>query len=383
MEIGKTWNFSNGKWGYGNREEDTFEPVSTQITMPGTQTSTTTPISPSGPRPEFKYKPKLSELPELAMPTMPELPKYTAPKAPTMPEYTAPKAPTMPTFKAPAWDEKAIASMAQKNAAPGVRGLKEGLREMTAKMGNDPISRHNSREAITGYGRGLSSVMAGAHSAAVQEYSQKYGYKFQEAAMNFEAEADAIGMKYQGDLSGRLAEYGAEVQGVMAKYQADISAENIQYQSAFQSMVAQYQIEAQSAMVQYETEANRSSLLAQLEQEAAVVDYNSLMQDYMSQYGQTTTTMQEPTVVTQGTGGSGTGGASGYGSSPNYTGGYTDEEFNWMKRNQPMDYRAGDWEKIGGKWQNTHQTQRTLEGELPGERRPSGIPLPIGMWGKV
>ena len=281
-------------WGSGGGQTGIWE-----TNTPGTQTQTTTPTVPGIPAPSFNYTPTLPDLGDIQLPGMPEMPEYNAPAAPVMPTFEAPEAPSAPKFQAPAWSEKAISSMAQKKAAPGVRGLKEGLREMTAKMGNDPISRHNAREAMTGYGRGLSQVMGEAHSAAVQEYSAKYGYQFQAAAMDFEAEADAIARKYQGDLTGRLAEYNADVGAVMAKYQADVSAENVQFQAAFQSMMNQYQIEAQASMAQYETEANQANLLVQLEQQAAIVDFQSLMTEYMAQFGSTTTTTQEPTITEQ------------------------------------------------------------------------------------
>jgi len=143
----------------------------------------------------------------------------------------------------------------------------------------------------------------------------------------------------------------------------------------------QYQIEAQAAMTKYETEANRQTLLAQLEQQAAELDYKGLLQDYISQYGQRTTQITQSGEAIGQSSAQGAGGI--LPPERGYTGGYTDAEMNWIRRHQPMDYHPTDWKKIDGKWWNTHQRQRILEGELPDERKPSGLPLPLSMWGRV
>ena len=262
-------------------------------TPPG-DTITTTPLMPPGPRPEFTPTTAMPGLPTMKMPTMGPAPTLEMPVAPGMPggaELPGIEMPEMrrAEFQAPEWSEQAITALAQKRAAPGVRGLKEGLREMTAQMGNDPISRHTAREALGGYGRGLGEVMAGAHSAAVQEYSQRYGYEFQGAAMQFEAEADAIAREYQGKLAVSMTEYEGKLQGIMAGYQAQVAGMGMEYQAAFNMMMRQYEIEAQSSMLKYETGARRQEVQAELEFKASAIDFDAAIQDYMAQYGETRT----------------------------------------------------------------------------------------------
>ena len=261
---------------------------------PTGDTVTTMPVRPPGPRPTAPGAPGLAPLPQLQLPTMGEAPTLEMPAAPGMPggaELPTIEMPEMgrAEFQAPEWSEQAITALAQKRAAPGVRGLKEGLREVTAQMGNDPISRHTAREALGGYGRGLGEVMAGAHSAAVQEYSQKYGYEFQGAAMQFESEADAIAREYQGKLATNMAEYEGKLQGIMAGYQAQVAGAGMEYQAAFNMMMRQYEVEAQASMLKYETGARRQEVQAELEFKASAIDFDAAMQDYMAQYGQVTT----------------------------------------------------------------------------------------------
>lgn len=263
----------------------------------GGDTVTTMPIKPPGLRPEFTHDPTIGALPTMEMPTMGPAPTLEMPAAPGMPGGTALPTIDMPEiktaqFKAPEWSEQAITALSQRKAAPGVRGLKEGLREMTAQTGNDPISRHNSREAMKGYGAGLGQVMAGAHSAAVQEYSQRYGYEFQGAAMQFEAEADAIAMEYRGNLAKGMAEYEGKLRGIMAGYQAKVAGKSMEYQAAMNMMMRQYEVEAQASMLRYETGANRQNLEAQLKLKAAGIDFDAAMQDYMAQYGEVRTSTE-------------------------------------------------------------------------------------------
>lgn len=265
---------------------------------PAGDTVTTMPVRPPGPRPTFAGAPTMAPLPQFQMPTMGEAPTLEMPAAPGMPGGAALPEIEMPEmgraeFQAPEWSEQAITALAQRKAAPGVRGLKEGLREVTAQMGNDPISRHTAREALGGYGRGLGEVMAGAHSAAVQEYSQRYGYEFQGAAMQFEAEADAMAREYQGKLATNMAEYEGKLQGIMAGYQAQVAGKGMEYQSAFNMMMRQYEIEAQSSMLKYETGARRQEVQAELEFKASAIDFDAAMQDYMAQYGQVTTETED------------------------------------------------------------------------------------------
>jgi len=264
---------------------------------PTGDTSTIMPVRPPGSRPIGPSAPSLEPLPEFQLPAMGPAPTLKTPAAPGTPGGAVLPTIKMPEiktakFQAPEWSEQAITSLTQERAAPGVRALKEGLREMTAQQGNDPIARHNTREAMKGYGAGLGQVMAGAHSAAVQEYSQRYGYEFQSAAMQFEAEADAIAREYQGKLSTSMAEYEGKLQGVMAGYQAQVAGANLEYQSAFNRMMRQYEVEAQASMLKYETGAKRQELQAQLEFKASALDFDAAMQDYMAQYGKTRTTTE-------------------------------------------------------------------------------------------
>ena len=214
------------------------------------------------------------------LPEIGDLPEYELPEMGELPEFQEIEAPKMPTFEAPEWDEAAIEKAAARKAAPAVRALREGLREMTANTGNDPISRNSARQAITGLGTGLSSIMAGAHTQAVQEYTAKYGYEYGAKAMQFEADADAVAMKYKGDLTTNMMKYEAEVDQVMTKYAAEVGAGEMQYMAEFERMMLEYKMESEAAMLKYETGAARRRLEMELRQRSRELDFDAAMREW-------------------------------------------------------------------------------------------------------
>lgn len=253
------------------------------------------PWSPSGGRPTFPMPERRTvsrasigtgagggpDLPDIG-----DLPEYELPEMGELPEFQEIEAPTMPTFEAPKWDEGAIEKAAARKAAPAVRALREGLREMTANTGNDPISRNSARQAITGLGTGLSSIMAGAHTQAVQEYTAKYGYEYGAKAMQFEADADAVAMKYKGDLATNMMKYETEVDQIMTKYAAEVGAGEMQYMAEFERMMLEYKMESEASMLQYETKAARRRLEMELRQRSRELDFNAAMADWERQMEQ-------------------------------------------------------------------------------------------------
>ncbi|HUV71673.1 MAG TPA: hypothetical protein VMW25_01555 [Clostridia bacterium] len=109
-------------------------------------------------------------------------------------------APTMgeaPTLNLPEYDEDKVSELTQKRAAPGVRRLRETTQQAMGETYENPnVKRMTVREALSGYGSGLENVMAGAGSAATQEYGQQYA-----------ASVSAEMARFQGALSRQSQEY--------------------------------------------------------------------------------------------------------------------------------------------------------------------------------
>ena len=78
-------------------------------------------------------------------------------------------------YNAPYYDPSKITSLTQKRAMPGIRSLREQVQRVTGKRYDNPyVAKMSLREALQGYGSGLSKVIQGAGEAAVDEYGQEY-----------------------------------------------------------------------------------------------------------------------------------------------------------------------------------------------------------------
>ena len=133
-------------------------------------------------------------------------------------------APTMgaaPTLNLPEYDEDKVSELTQKRAAPGVRRLRETTQQAMGETYENPnVKRMTVREALSGYGSGLENVMAGAGSAATQEYGQQYA-----------ASVSAEMARFQGALSRRAQEYQTQSQSYLMGQQQEYWKEQQDYSS--------------------------------------------------------------------------------------------------------------------------------------------------------
>lgn len=134
----------------------------------------------------------------------------------TLPTYKAPDYREMPSYKAPKYDEAEVDKLTQKRASGGIRALRQSLARAGASgYNNADVKRMTLRDALQGYGTGLSSVIGEASEAATSEYGKKYGYALTNAQAEYTARLnkaseynkyaqDTAKTKYQGEMT----EYG-------------------------------------------------------------------------------------------------------------------------------------------------------------------------------
>lgn len=147
--------------------------------------------------PGYANVPSSKSVPATAMPTL-NLPTYEAP---------AP-------FVAPERDENRLRSLRQKAAGSGVRKLRNMTRAAISGTRGMPaqVRRMTLREALAGYGEGISDVMSGASKEAQSEYNTEYAQKYNEAAMNYQGQVSAAQTNYSTQVSAKQAQYRAELQ---------------------------------------------------------------------------------------------------------------------------------------------------------------------------
>lgn len=93
----------------------------------------------------------------------------------TVPTYEAPDYRELPDYNAPIYNEAEVDKLTQKRAAGGMRALRQAVSRAGASgYGNADVKRMTLRDALQGYGTGLSSVMAQAGATAAGEYGQQY-----------------------------------------------------------------------------------------------------------------------------------------------------------------------------------------------------------------
>ena len=121
--------------------------------------------------------------------TVPQKQTGTTTTTEWMPSGVRPDPYTVTPFEAPEWDEAEISRLTQKRAAPGLRRLRSAVQmAMTRPYESPQIRRMTLREALSGFGMGLESVMGGAGREATGEYGARYGREFTAATMTWQAQ---------------------------------------------------------------------------------------------------------------------------------------------------------------------------------------------------
>ena len=191
-----------------------------------------------------------------------------------MPTYSVPKyeAPEVGSFNAPSYslpqmNQGVISSYRQKAAAPGLRGLRNQLREglaRTSAMGRDNpfAAKQQFKAGLAGYGEGLSGVMAQAGRQAMEQYMPEY-----------QAQVGASQMKYKTDYDRSRsiweADQRAKQLAAQAEYQAMLDKSKTEYQSAFEKEMAEYQADLQQQALEQQLAHEAEMMAKKYEEELA------------------------------------------------------------------------------------------------------------------
>ncbi len=151
------------------------------------------------------------------------MPSWSPPGSYNIPEYTPYVPGKAPTYAAPTWDEGAIESLTQKKAAPGLRSLRQQVQRVTGRRYDNPqVGRMTLREALQGYGSGISSVMGSAGETALGEYGKRYAVA-----------ADVAKTNYSGAMARWSGETAARTEGARTNYQAELDKRKTAFNAAW------------------------------------------------------------------------------------------------------------------------------------------------------
>lgn len=114
------------------------------------------------------------------------------------PTGTMPARPTIPKFETPTLDRRRVRAETQREAAPQVRRLRDvTARALGAQFENPNVRRMTVREALQGFGSGLSSILTGARRTALQTELPEFQAQVGAAQRTFEANVQGLMNEYQ------------------------------------------------------------------------------------------------------------------------------------------------------------------------------------------
>lgn len=142
----------------------------------------------------------------------------------TLPTYQPPKYRELPGYNAPVYSDAEVDNLTQKRAAPGLRALRQTISRVgVASSGNSDVKRMTLRDALQGYGTGISKVIGESSEAAANEYGKKYGYQITNAQSAHAAAAAAANAynEYAGDTAK------TQFAGAMKGYETESESEQL------------------------------------------------------------------------------------------------------------------------------------------------------------
>lgn len=117
----------------------------------------------------------------------------------------------------PPYDTAKVESLAQRFAAPGVRRLRSALQDVQQGYYENPnVKRMTLRDALSGYGQGLESTMAGALRSGADIYNQEYTAKVGGAMQNQRIKSAESMQSNQISSNERIAQNNHEWQAYLS-----------------------------------------------------------------------------------------------------------------------------------------------------------------------
>jgi hypothetical protein len=117
----------------------------------------------------------------------------------------------LPTYTAQKWNEGEIDTLAQKRGATGLRELRSQMGRVSGLNTGGATSRMTLRDALSGYGSGVSKVMGAANAGAVDEYGNKFGAIAGEEYKAYGSKADAAKSWNISEADRAKTNFGAEM----------------------------------------------------------------------------------------------------------------------------------------------------------------------------
>ena len=118
--------------------------------------------------------------------------------------YTIGELPTLEynTFTAPTRDPNRISNLRARASGAGLRDLRRQTQQtVQGTSGMDATMRRMTlKDALMGYGSGMSKIMGQADRIAQNQYEQEYGDKYKEAMLNYQAGISKANAEYQARL---------------------------------------------------------------------------------------------------------------------------------------------------------------------------------------
>ena len=118
--------------------------------------------------------------------------------------YTIGKLPTLEynTFTAPTRDPNRISNLRARASGAGLRDLRRQTQQtIQGTSGMDATMRRMTlKDALMGYGSGVSKIMGQADRIAQNQYEQEYGDKYKESILNYQTGISKANTEYQARL---------------------------------------------------------------------------------------------------------------------------------------------------------------------------------------
>lgn len=128
-----------------------------------------------------------------------------------------------PTLTMPTWDEEKLKRLRQSKANYGVSSLRDiANRAITSSRSAQTgyAARQSLRDAMSGYGKGLSSVMKEAEANAESEYGKEFTAEAQKAQQEYNARFQVANIMYQAALQAYLNDFTITNQSVTSNQYA-------------------------------------------------------------------------------------------------------------------------------------------------------------------
>lgn len=142
--------------------------------------------------------------------------------------WTIGKLPTLEygTFTAPTRDQNRIGALRSRASGAGLRDLRRQTQQaIQGTSGMDATMRRMTlKDALMGYGSGVSKIMGQADRIAQSQYENEYGDKYKESIMNYQTGINKANVEYQAELQklARNAGLGQNLNMNVLNYQKTV-----------------------------------------------------------------------------------------------------------------------------------------------------------------